>query len=850
MTDQYFEEIWAKFLEDKPLPIPQNEHGSGNFGVWTQDGKGLPAYRYLMDPLNDSRAVYRTSKGDSRDHWHLVGNERLNATAHNNGHVQVYDWSRGGKCLNRWEPEAGHLSGGGKHLRVNGEAAWTLRNLAPSDLGMELLFGEGYVEKKVQWRGVTLIENICAPMDDTPVLVSSSAITNDTQAPIEVELCEYWGVNPHQLTPVPLMTHGLADFFERRRKRINQNFTASTQIDENSHCVRVDFNSPRLSNGNPQSRSMVDFFPKSVFLAALENTEEFPCEYVLQVEQAKGDILCIKRRATLAPGASAQFRYLYGVAEAEKIPLLIEGHRSAAAFSHTPAFEFHNPQLPWLTRELHWHGYYLQAGALYSDYYESHFIDQGSAYSYMQGLSGAPRDFALFTVPLVYLRPDLAKDALRFTLRSQCAKRGKFPYAHVGYGLQRGYVLHSYSSDLDLFTLWALAEYIGATQDHGFWQETLPYYPKESGASATVLGHAKASFAHLRDVVGLGKHGLIRSRSGDWNDVLMAYSGMPLLTFLRGESSLNAGLATFALPMLADTVESTDAAFANELREYAGAQKKALRQMMGREFVARGYLGYGGKKLGDTRLFLDAQGFGVIGGVWDEQESRELFEVIYRDCVAPQKAGALALWPPMKGLLLDPGSDTNGGTWAAIDAWTAWAWSFCDPHRAWDFFLSSTLAARAEAYPDTWYGVWSGPDSYNAHYHPRANETFLLNFTPMCDYPVMNMNRHACPLLAAIKMSGVRIEKNTITIDPKLPLENFSLRTPLLGFAYTTDSMKGCYTPVCDGVFRFKVKLPLNTQAPTLRINESQQPVTSVENGFLFFEQAASCQDRFTWTIG
>ena len=85
----------------------------------------------------------------------------------------------------------------------------------------------------------------------------------------------------------------------------------------------------------------------------------------------------------------------------------------------------------------------------------------------------------------------------------------------------------------------------------------------------------------------------------------------------------------------------------------------------------------------------------------------------------------------MDGLILDPGSDTDGGTWAAIDAWTAWAWSRVDPQAAWDFFRGTTLAARAEAYPDIWYGIWSGPDSYNATYHAHPGETFNALVTPM-----------------------------------------------------------------------------------------------------------------------
>lgn len=432
-------------------------------------------------------------------------------------------------------------------------------------------------------------------------------------------------------------------------------------------------------------------------------------------------------------------------------------------------------------RELAWHAYYLQAGSWYSEYFDARFVDQGSAYSYMQGASGAPRDFALFVLPLVYLRPDLAKDMLRFMLRTQRAKDGAFQYAVFGHGVASGGGVHSWSSDLDLFVLWALGEYVGATGDTAFLDEELAYYPKESGARGTVLDHARRSFAHLRDRVGLGRHGLIRAGTGDWNDVLLAFSRLPPATALWGESALNAGLATVALPGMADAVADADPALAAEMRAFAAGQARALEALWTGDWLARGYLGYGDAVLGADRIFLDAQAFPVMGGVWDADRARTLYAAIDERCATPQRAGARCLWPPKRGPLLHPGSDTNGGTWAAIDLWTAWGWGLVDPARAWAFYKSTLLAARAAAYPDVWYGVWSGPDSYNAHYHAKPGETFDFNATPMAKYPVFNMNRHAGPLLAAIKLAGLGPRDGGFEFAPRLPLAKFSLETPLAG---------------------------------------------------------------------
>jgi hypothetical protein len=228
-----------------------------------------------------------------------------------------------------------------------------------------------------------------------------------------------------------------------------------------------------------------------------------------------------------------------------------------------------------------------------------------------------------------------------------------------------------------------------------------------------------------------------------------------------------------------------------------------------------------------------------------------LFKRIHTDCVAPQPAGALSMSKPVTGPGLEPGSDTNGGTWAAIDSWVAWAWSKVDHEAAWDFYLTTTLAAKARAYPDIWYGIWSGPDSYNAHYHARPGETFLLNFAAMVDFPVMNMNRHAGPLIDAIKLAGIGPRGDLIVIDPRMPTDAFVLRTPLIGVAYLPDRHRGTYAPVVDGHFRFAVRPPAKTDPKhiSLTINDRPAKTTLDQHGLLRFDVPARAGTRVRWEI-
>jgi len=742
-----------------------------------------------MDQSRDPRAAYFVTGGKSCDHWHLIGNDRIAATAHNGGYVQLYDWTRGGKILNRSCPTERNYAGGFKFIQMPDRSFCTLWEHLPKDASQQRVFGVGYVTKTTSYSGLKVAERIEAPWGDDPALVSTTLVENGRATPLRVSVVEFWDVNLHPLTAAPIMTKGMRKAAQRRRAQLNRRFVMDAFWDEPLGALGIDLSA--ADTGKVPQRdevSSADFHPKTVFLAALDPLPDGFSGFAVDQELFFGDggigredppglrgaadgrlftkrsalggkaILALRRAVELKPGERVTWRYLYGYADRKETPELVKRYRQPKATARRPALQLVVPELPWLGRELLWHSYYLQAGCLYQDFYKTHFVDQGSAYGYLQGLSGAHRDFALFVLPMVYLRPDLAREMLRFSMRSQDHKTGALPYMHVGYGVVSGAVVHSKSSDLDLFFLWALAEYLAATRDLGFLNKTVPFYPPSANKAGTVLEHARTAFRHLTESVGLGPHGVIRCGTGDWNDVLIALSPSPVTTLRRGESSLNAGLATVALPALAGAIADEDRSFAKALREFAAGQARALKPLWTGDWVARGYVGQGDDMLGADRIFLDTQSFSVLGGVWDRPQMMRLFERIQTLCVTPQPAGALCLWPSRKGPLLKPGEDTNGGTWAAVDSWVAWAWSRLDPQAAWRFYLTTTLAAHAEAYPDIWYGVWSGPDSFNAHYHDRPGETFNFTATPMTDFPVMNMNRHSgSGLLRAGRQRDVQV---------------------------------------------------------------------------------------------
>ena len=859
---------YEQFFSETPLALPETTDGSGVYGSWQVDQCGQPRYEYSMDHVKDKRAGYHTSSGDSSDHWHLVGNDRITALAHNEGYVEVMDWDRAGKYLNKWEPKRHQYAGGYKYIESNGYRWNTLWSQLPDGATQRRFFGIGYFEKHTSYDGLQLVERIEAPPGNLPALLSTSRITNNNDSPQQVTLTEFWTANLHVLLPALVMTHQMKGLFTAWRRRFNKKFSTYSHVDEQTGVLWTEW---RLKNpAKMPARNLAtwgDYHPNAAFLVCLDNniSAKFATDgdaflsgntvsTILDhpVSSLTGNvILAAERTFTLEPGETRELHYLYGYAQPDTLPGCLDSLKKQALSPPPRArIELIAPDTDWLNRELHWHSYYLQANTIYQEYNDCHVVDQGSAYSMLHGALGAHRDFALFTLPLIYLRPDLAREMLKFSMTSQDAHSGALPYAHIGFGKQSGAGVHASSSDLDLFFLWSSAEYLGATRDFSLLDEDIPYSRHTSNETGTGMEHLQAAFRHLKEKVGTGKHGMIRCGTGDWNDALVGFSKRKLATIRKGESLLNAGLAALVLPNLSTLIQDSAPEFAEELQTFGETQSKVAMQLWNGKWWSRGYLGVGDRMLGSDNLFLDCQAFPTLAGLLDAKEQQALLQSIQEKCVHPEPHGATALAPPMKGLFLQPGADTNGGIWAAVNSWTAWLLSAIDPKVGWDFFLRTTMKQRAEAYPDIWYGIWSGPDAFNASCNKHPGETYNHVVTPMTDFPIMNANYHAGPLLNIIRMAGIEVQGNTLCISPRLPFNSFVFRSPLVGVAFLPDACRGYYTPVADGTFAFRIHKPSDSCIDNLRLTVDDLPVAyTIENDFFCFSVNGLTGQRIQWEI-
>ena len=134
--------------------------------------------------------------------------------------------------------------------------------------------------------------------------------------------------------------------------------------------------------------------------------------------------------------------------------------------------------------------------------------------------------------------------------------------------------------------------------------------------------------------------------------------------------------------------------------------------------------------------------------------------------------------------------------WPAISGLATWGYAKSDPARAFAHLTKNTLTAHALTFPALWYGIWSGPDGLDPSTGVRPGEAWYSAATPMTDFPVLNNNQHAMPLLALLRTAGIEASATGLIIDPHVPGNTFSLSTSLLDLSRRPGVIHGVYRPV------------------------------------------------------
>lgn len=242
----------------------------------------------------------------------------------------------------------------------------------------------------------------------------------------------------------------------------------------------------------------------------------------------------------------------------------------------------------------------------------------------------------------------------------------------------------------------------------------------------------------------------------------------------------NSAFACYVIPRLADLLASRFPREAEDMRAMANQLRAATRDTWNGSWFRRATDGRGGV-IGDDRLFLDANAWCLIAGIGDHAQQDILVDQIMSRLVDPSPIGPLCLDRPIavRGGILAPGWDTNGGTWAALSGLLAWGLSLHRPEAAVECLRKQTFASHAAAYPGQWTGIWSGPDAFNAPYARDPGGTFIQPATPMAEFPVMNANANAGVMLAVIRVLGLEPAPDGLAVRRDSPLGAWRLSTAL-----------------------------------------------------------------------
>ncbi|MDX6665483.1 MAG: cellobiose phosphorylase [Solirubrobacteraceae bacterium] len=839
-----------------------SDHGSGVFGTWTQDGLGLPVYRYTIDQQLNPAAAQPELAG-KRDAWHQLGNDHIVADAFNHGYVQLWSQDRLYQWANHVEPAGKHYGGGFGWLRTGGKVHSTLYDDRTAGTHPTRDFGVGYLGRRTPADGIAIDERVYAPFGNDPLLLHDVTLRNTTHATKTATWFEYWDVNPY--FPGQHSHLGLdAPVYDAAHRTLSVAQQPNAQDPTPMSIFAASLAGPvkgietdgATFFGTGDRRA-----PQEVSADKLSGTLAAPTP-----DAGVGNTLMVFRApVTIKPGATVTLRYAYGIAHAEKIAPLVARWRKARDPYGVSERRWRG-WLPrtdlgakrrWLSRELQWDAYMVRSGATYEECAGHHIISQGGYYQYDLDFQGAFRDPLQHMLPMIYSDPALARDVILYSAGEQPNGGGPIPYARIARCMR--FDLGT-SDDLDLWLLLSAAEYGLASRDTKFFDKTVPW--ADGNGSATLWEHLKAAFSHQESQ--RGPHGgYISGATGDWSDLSTTFMQMT-------ESMLVSTQTAFIYPRLAELADARgDHAFALQLRSTADGLKKVLRtEWTGKGWFSRGYSG--AVQLGKGVIYGEPQPWGLLAGAVDKDKETTLVANIRRFLTGIGAPGGPArIGSSQSPAADDPGvTQTDlggnngvgdghavyvGGQWFAVDGWLTWALGELDgvvPHArsyALDELERNTLAVRASVYPDHWDGILSVDDACRSWYSTNPAQCGVGLSTA---YDTQIMHQPAWSLFDAIKLAGVTPTAGGYRIVPHLPLKAFSLRLPQVGVAARPGVLRGYVRTAEAATLRMAVAPPAGVSAPTAIAYAGGHRVASrVEGGLVVFDLAAASGTAANWAL-
>lgn len=901
--------IWASEPAAAIVPGPAVDHGSGHFGKWIEDEFGLPAFRYTCNQSSDPKAVTPVQPGvlAPTEHVHQVGNDRIIAIASNYGHLRVRQDEGCPKFLNDLDPETNQFGGGLGYLTDGQQNLSTYTDGSKDEF--ERIFGVGYYRKKISGNAYSIDQVISAPFGDDPVLLSDVTITNRSNAAVTLRWIEYWGCQPYQFSyRAAIESMGSNKVQTERRREFGRRF--GHQISKIGNIGLIDTKhftgrSPEEEAEWGRAKSYLRAHPNgfTVPVPELRPGTEFDCTEIPQTflvsldgpvsgfsadagsffgtggpgtptglkdrlnqtiqSDAQHTGLLLERTVHLGPGETRTLRFLYGyLPNGFALEALVAKYQRSAASNlresasrwKQSGMRFEVPAEPWIKRESTWNHYYLRSSQTFDDYFGEHILNQNGFYQYTMGFQGAARDPLQHSLPFLFSDPEIVKGVLRYTLK-EVRDDGSLPYGIVGHGVVAP-MLSDNASDLPLWLLWTVSEYVLATRDTDFLSEEIPLpFSQTSNRKERVRNLLKRCYQHQVKDVGVGQHGIMRMLVDDWNDGLIYTWAASAINecIEQSESVLNSAMAAWVFDRYAQLLEyaGNPSPLAREVRASADRHREATRSQWNGKWFRRAWLGPKLGWLGETTLWIEPQPWAILAGATTAEQSGQLARTMNEMLRhGPLGAEQMSDGPDMRSRGPNVGTLEFGAIWPSLNQTLVWALAGLDPQMAWEEWKRNSFATHAEAYPDIWYGVWSGNDSYNSTIskHPggAANEPFFHG----TDMPALNLHSHACFLYAASKLPGIEFTGTGLKLNLRLPVEEYRFDSPLIGLVKTKEGFEGWYAPSRPGTWNLELTLPEESvKISTVIVNRRPIPVNRRQNGTIAFSGSSNPGQPLRWRV-
>jgi len=382
-----------------------------------------------------------------------------------------------------------------------------------------------------------------------------------------------------------------------------------------------------------------------------------------------------------------------------------------------------------------------------------------------------------------------------------------------------------------MWLLWLASEYILGTRDTDFLSEKISRYPVYGPRIEVVdVGEIlKRCYRHFVKKTGTGRHGLQRISNGDWNDGVVIGNIPPEKhkeIQKEGESVLNAAMAIFSLNIYSEMLSFVnEPELAEEVLNYSDSQREAVRAQWIGKWFRRAWLTEDLGWVGEDQMWLEPQPWAIIGNALDDKDKKILVKSINELVRKPSKIGARL---HSKGIesVRNVGQGINAGIWPSINGTLIWALSLVNSEMGWDEWKKNTLAYHAENFPNVWYGIWSGPDTYNSDLSKYPGQTVFdeglisgeqeiedgeehlghmgLTWT---DFPVFNLHPHAWPLYDITRLMGITFTPQGVELRPTIPQDIYKFSSSLIGLEKSKNGYSGWYNPKKEGKWNLSIKM-------------------------------------------